>query len=388
MNTKKRLNCYVLSNLIICFLSLNVVTNNNVKKLVLKTSTNSLNTIYEKSIVEETVNNDNYVNNVVTTSANTVISISNKSMQSHNQTTYVKPSYNSVTGSNVVNYAKNFLGLKYVSAGRSLATGTDCSGFTSLIFAEFGINLGKTVKSQLYSGTYVSKSDLKPGDIVFYSYGSVASHVAIYIGNGLIIHESNPRDGVKISSVNIMNYITARRLITANIASKEVKTEKVKEEAKVKIVDDSKVTDNIKNNDSLAKGVEKDKNIENKNELVKENSEKEIIQEKSNEEKKEKEIIKEVTIEEKKTENKNNKENVEVKKVEEKKNEEINTDATKVDSNTIEKEAKENKKTENVQEKKEDTKIVKDSKTDKKDEKTNDTKVTTETEKKEIKDNN
>ena len=144
---------------------------------------------------------------------------------------YVKPSYNSVTGTNLVNYAKNYLGLPYVSNGNSLTTGTDCSGFTKLIYQEFGLSLGRTVASQIYSGTYVAKNDLQPGDLVFYgNNSSYASHVGIYIGSGLIIHESNPRDGVKISPVNIMVYITARRLITENVVSQveEVKNDEVK----------------------------------------------------------------------------------------------------------------------------------------------------------------
>ena len=244
MNTKKRLNCYLFSNLIISFLTLNMFTNNSITTLVKRSSDNELNKIYDKEI--ETISvKDTIISNEELTN---VISISNKVLESSNKvlenksTSYVKPSYNSLTGQNLVNYAKNFIGLRYVSAGRSLSTGTDCSGFTSLIYKEFGITLGRTVSSQIYSGTYVSKSDLQPGDLVFYSYGSVASHVAIYIGNGLIIHESNPRDGVKISSVNIMNYITARRLITSNVVSNTAKVaeEIIVENTKQEVVENTK----------------------------------------------------------------------------------------------------------------------------------------------------
>ncbi len=227
MNTKKRLNCYVFSNLIVSFLTLNILNNNPTTELIKKTSTNMLNKIYEKGIVETITTPDTFISNEPVSN---VISISNKVVQSGNNISYVKPSYNSVTGTNLVNYASQFVGLRYVSAGNSLSTGTDCSGFTKLIYQEFGITLGRTVSSQIYSGTYVSKNDLQPGDLVFYSYGSIASHVAIYMGNGLIIHESNPRDGVKISTVNIMNYITARRLITSNVnVVEEVKTESIQE---------------------------------------------------------------------------------------------------------------------------------------------------------------
>ena len=227
MESKSRLNCYVFCNLIVCFLTMNIITNPTSKVLVEKTSSNTLNKIYEKqNIVEEVLEIPEVEEHVVETISNNV---------SNEQKTfnYVKPSYNSLTGSNLVNYAMQFLGLPYVSAGNSLATGTDCSGFTRLIYQEFGVSLGRTVSSQIYSGTYVSKEDLQPGDLVFYSYGNVASHVAIYIGNGTIIHESTPRDGVKLSSVNIMNYITARRLITANVGvtpQQEVKQEVVEQQ--------------------------------------------------------------------------------------------------------------------------------------------------------------
>ena len=147
--------------------------------------------------------------------------------------TYTPAKYNEVTGNAVVEYAKKYLGLRYVSAGRSLATGTDCSGFTSLIYREFGVKLGYTVSSQINSGKYVQKRDLQKGDLVFYSKGgSKATHVAMYIGNNQVIHESTYKYGVKISSVNMMHYITARRVIndTANkIVEEKIKAEENKE---------------------------------------------------------------------------------------------------------------------------------------------------------------
>lgn len=146
----------------------------------------------------------------------TVVSTtSNKNTSNTTTKKYVKPSYDKVTGDAVVNYAKNYLGLRYVSGGNSLTTGTDCSGFTKLIFKEFGINLPRTVKTQINAGSYVKKSDLQKGDLIFYGYKSgVASHVAIYIGDGKVIHQSTPKNGVKINTMNMMVYITARRVIT------------------------------------------------------------------------------------------------------------------------------------------------------------------------------
>lgn len=223
MKSENKLNCPLYSNLIICLLAFNFLYSNNSQDIIeLKGGENTLKPIYE--IKSEDIKP--VISNL------TSVVVTQKEVQTQKVVyNYVKPSYNSVTGANLVNYAKNYLGLPYVSNGNSLTTGTDCSGFTKLIYQEFGLSLGRTVASQIYSGTYVAKNDLQPGDLVFYgNNSSYASHVGIYIGSGLIIHESNPRDGVKISSVNIMVYITARRLITENVVSQveEVKNDEVK----------------------------------------------------------------------------------------------------------------------------------------------------------------
>lgn len=103
------------------------------------------------------------------------------------------------TGEKVVAYAKQFLGTPYVSGGTNLKTGVDCSGFTQQVFKNFGINLQRTSRSQYSSNGYaVTKSNLQPGDLVFYGYGSV-SHVAIYIGNSQIIHAPTPGKRVCIA---------------------------------------------------------------------------------------------------------------------------------------------------------------------------------------------
>ncbi len=131
---------------------------------------------------------------------------------------YTKPSYSSVTGDAIVSFARQFMGLRYVHAGRSLKTGTDCSGFTMLIYREFGVSLPPTVGGQISKGKYVAKRDLQKGDLVFYkakgASGS-ATHVAMYIGGGQVIHESRPGVGVTITTVNMMQYVTARRVINS-----------------------------------------------------------------------------------------------------------------------------------------------------------------------------
>ena len=247
MKAKSKLDCYLCSNLIISILSLNFLVNCNNYELTLLNNKkeNTLRAIYKIDSQQEIS-----TSNITTINDLTSITVQVKEVQSQKKINYVKPSYNSLTGSNLVEYAKHYLGLRYVSAGNSLTIGTDCSGFTKLIYQEFGIILGRTVSSQIYSGTYVSKNDLEPGDLVFYGYSNYASHVAIYIGSGLIIHESNPRDGVKISSVNIMNYITARRLITANVVSSKPSIDDNKNLNTNQKEDEMNSNENLENNEN------------------------------------------------------------------------------------------------------------------------------------------
>ena len=116
------------------------------------------------------------------------------------------------TGSDVVAYAKNFMGTKYVRGGSSPKTGFDCSGFTQYVYKHFGYSISRTSSSQRSNGTSVSKSDLQAGDIVCFS-----GHVGIYVGGNKFIHAENPANGVRISSLYerfyTRNYITARRII-------------------------------------------------------------------------------------------------------------------------------------------------------------------------------
>lgn len=101
----------------------------------------------------------------------------------------------------MVAYAKQFLGNPYVWGGTSLTNGTDCSGFTLGIYSRFGYSLPRVSRSQAYSGASIGSSSVKPGDLVFYGSGDYISHVAMYIGNGQVIHASNPRTGIKISNM-------------------------------------------------------------------------------------------------------------------------------------------------------------------------------------------
>lgn len=103
--------------------------------------------------------------------------------------------------SQVVSYAKQFLGGRYVYGGNSLTSGIDCSGFTQQILAKFGYKISRTSAMQYNDGKRISANELQPGDLVFYGYSGVVSHVAIYIGDGKIIHASDSKRGIIISDL-------------------------------------------------------------------------------------------------------------------------------------------------------------------------------------------
>lgn len=121
----------------------------------------------------------------------------------------------SSTRANLISFAKKYLGYRYVWGGNSLTNGVDCSGFTKAVYAEYGYSIPRTSREQARSGRKVSRSNLKPGDLVFYGNNSSGyiNHVAIYIGNGKVIHASNKRDGIKISGMNYRTPITYRSYI-------------------------------------------------------------------------------------------------------------------------------------------------------------------------------
>lgn len=99
-----------------------------------------------------------------------------------------------ITGEDIVEFALQFVGNRYVYGGTSLTKGTDCSGFVMRVYEQFGYKLPRSSYSQRSAGVKVSPEDIQPGDIVCYS-----GHVAIYIGNGKIVHASNARDGIKVT---------------------------------------------------------------------------------------------------------------------------------------------------------------------------------------------
>lgn len=117
----------------------------------------------------------------------------------------------SATRTAIVAYAKQFLGNPYVYGGTSLTSGTDCSGFTQGIFANFDIAIGRSSRDQAYQGRTISIDQIQPGDLVFYASGDYINHAALYIGGGQIIHASNPNTGIVIAAYN---YRTPYKAVT------------------------------------------------------------------------------------------------------------------------------------------------------------------------------
>lgn len=102
---------------------------------------------------------------------------------------------------NVVNYALQFLGNPYVWGGTSLTRGADCSGFVQSVLANYGIWVPRVSRQQAGAGVAVNSQTLKPGDLVFYGTGGVVNHVAMYIGNGQIVHAISESRGIGITSM-------------------------------------------------------------------------------------------------------------------------------------------------------------------------------------------
>lgn len=115
----------------------------------------------------------------------------------------------------VVDYALKFVGNPYVWGGTSLTKGADCSGFVYSIYGGFGYKLERVSKDQAKTaGKKVSESEILPGDLIFYanSRGTV-NHVAIYIGNGKIVHAANKRQGIIVSHYKYRDIYCVRRVI-------------------------------------------------------------------------------------------------------------------------------------------------------------------------------
>ncbi len=118
-------------------------------------------------------------------------------------TTYTSSYISSYSGSEVVSYARQFLGNPYVWDGLSLTNGCDCSGFVAGVYGHFGVSMPHYSFKQAEAGYAVSYSNAKPGDLIFYNTsGPTGGHIGIYIGNGQMISAKSSSEGICIHSVN------------------------------------------------------------------------------------------------------------------------------------------------------------------------------------------
>ena len=116
--------------------------------------------------------------------------------------------------SQIVNYALQFVGNPYVWGGTSLTKGADCSGFTMSVLAKFGVSLPHYSGSQAKMGKAVTSGNMRPGDLIFYAgSGGQVNHVAMYIGNGQIVHAASRKSGIKISTWNYRSPVAIRNVL-------------------------------------------------------------------------------------------------------------------------------------------------------------------------------
>lgn len=123
------------------------------------------------------------------------------------------PHITGCNGESIVSIAESMLGVPYVFAGSS-SSGIDCSGLVMYCYAQVGISLphGAT-QIYLHSGVSVPRDDIQPGDVICYDYGSYCGHVAIYVGDGQVIHASSTRGQVVYGNVDMMSIKAIKRII-------------------------------------------------------------------------------------------------------------------------------------------------------------------------------
>lgn len=110
---------------------------------------------------------------------------------------------NGAARNDLVDYALQFVGGKYVTGGNDPHTGADCSGFIKYVMKHgAGIDMNRSSTSQATQGIAISADEIQPGDLVFYGEGSQINHVAMYIGDGKIVHASTQKSGIKVSKWN------------------------------------------------------------------------------------------------------------------------------------------------------------------------------------------
>ena len=133
---------------------------------------------------------------------------SSSTASSETGSTSTVSSSGSATGQAIANYACQFVGNPYVAGGTSLTNGADCSGFTMAVYQAFGYSIPRTSTAQRSAGVGVTYAEAQPGDIICY-----AGHVAIYLGNGRIVHASTPSSGIKYGSATYKEILAVRRIV-------------------------------------------------------------------------------------------------------------------------------------------------------------------------------
>lgn len=120
----------------------------------------------------------------------------------------VPPKIGSGSGSDIAQYACQFVGNPYVPGGTSLTSGADCSGFTQSVYRVYGYSIPRNSSSQRSAGREVSYEEAQPGDLICY-----AGHVAIYLGNGRIVHASSVKTGIKYGNATYKPILSVRRIV-------------------------------------------------------------------------------------------------------------------------------------------------------------------------------
>ena len=191
----------------------------NSNKTTTKTTTSNK-TTSNKTTTKTTTSNKTTSNKTATKTTTSNKTTSNKTTTKTTTTTKsTTNTANSSKGVQIAEYAKKFVGKSYRMGGswngEMPYTATDCSGFTQGVYKHFGISLPRVARDQAKVGKKVSFNELQPGDLVFYSGngGKSVTHVALYIGNGKIVHAQTPKLGIGITTYNIMIKMTARRVI-------------------------------------------------------------------------------------------------------------------------------------------------------------------------------
>lgn len=138
----------------------------------------------------------------------------NNSASSEAPATEAPASSGSGVGTDIANFALQYVGYPYVYGGTSLTNGADCSGFVMTVYKNFGYSLPRTADDQSLVGVEVSRENIQPGDLIFYDYGTgVVQHVAIYTGNGQMVHAANTRLGIISGNAFYSSVISIRRIV-------------------------------------------------------------------------------------------------------------------------------------------------------------------------------